>query len=115
MLKKIDQSKILGLVFFAALCLVVGGWIWAYVALHKLTADTPLILHFDDLEGITAVGTFGTIMFMGILGTVAVVMNFLIALELEARDRFLGKLIAAITFIFAALLFIGFVAIISVN
>ncbi len=115
MLKRIAQFKVLGIVFFLALGLVVGGWFWAYTALHGLTVNTPLILHFNDLEGITAVGTLGVITFMGILGTVVVILNAIIVLELEARDRFLGKLTAAVTFIFAVLLFIGFAVIIRVN
>jgi hypothetical protein len=101
-------------VSFGALALVVGGWAWAYFALRGIT-NAPLILHFDDLSGITAIGGIGMIMFMGALGTLAVLVDAAIALSLEARDPFLGKLTAALTFIFAALLFIAFAAIINVN
>lgn len=114
MIKKMMQSRVVSAVFLGALAFVVGGWVWAYVALRGIT-NTPLILHFDDLSGITAVGTLTNIMFMGFLGTVVVLVNFVTALEFEARDRFLGKLTAAITFIFAVLLFIAFTAIINVN
>ena len=100
--------------FLASLAFAVAGWVWAYVALRGVT-NAPLILHFDDLTGITAVGAFGNIMFVGFLGTAIVIMNFFIALEFEPRDRFLGKLAAAVTFIFAVLLFIAFAAIINVN
>ena len=114
MIKKIMRARALCAVFLGALAFVVSGWVWAYTALRGVT-NAPLILHFDDLTGITAVGTLANITFVGILGTVIVLMNFVIALELEARDGFLGKLAAATTFIFAVLLFIAFVAIINVN
>jgi hypothetical protein len=42
-------------------------------------------------------------------------MNFFIALEFDARDRFLGKFTAVMTLVFATLLFIAFAAIINVN
>ena len=65
--------------------------------------------------GITAVGSPTNLVFVGFLGTVVVIMNFFIALELEARNRFLGKLVAALTLLFAVLLFIAFAVIINVN
>ena len=44
-----------------------------------------------------------------------VVDNFFVALELEARDKVLGKVTAGLTLVMAILLFLGFVAILSVN
>ena len=114
MIKKIMHARVVSAVFLGALAFVVGGWVWAYVVLRGVT-NAPLILHFDDLSGITAVGTLANIMFVGFIGTAVVLMNFFIAVEFEARDRFLGKLTAAITFIFAVLLFIAFTAIVNVN
>lgn len=84
-----------------------------HIAQH--VGELPLIIHFNDLEGITAVGTPTSLAFMAALGTAVVVINSLIALELEERDRFLGKLTAAVTLVFAVLLFIAFAAIINVN
>ena len=52
---------------------------------------------------------------MGFLGVAVVFMNFFLATDLEDRDWFLGKFTAAATLGFAALIFIGFAAIISVN
>ena len=112
--KKIVRAKAVGIMSFAALALAAGGWLWAHFALRDI-ATTPLILHFDDLSGITAVGGPATLTFMGFLGMIVIVMNYLIALELEVRDRFLGKLIAAVTLVFALLLFIAFAAIVNVN
>lgn len=115
MWKKIIRAKAVSIMSFAALAFAAGGWLWAYFALRGATAQTPLILHFNDLSGITAVGGMGSITFMGILGVVVALLNFFVALELDGRDRFLGKLAAAATLVFAALLFIAFAAIINVN
>lgn len=111
----IIKHRAIAVSFVAALALVWGGTLWSRIALHSVSATSPLIVHFNDLAGITAVGTPATLNFMGILGTIVVVMNFFIAWELEERDSVLGKLTAAITLIFAALLFIAFAAIINVN
>jgi len=112
--KKMLKFKAVSVVSLISVALVLGGSIWAYSAMRGVGAS-PLILHFDDIQGITSVGSIGTIMFVGILGFVVTLMNFAIALELEERDRFLGKIAAAVTFIFAVLLFVAFTAMISVN
>ncbi len=114
MWRGIIRAKTVGIMSFASLALTVSGWLWAYFTLRNI-ADTPLILHFDDLSGITAVGGSGTLTFMGIFGIMVVAINFLIALALDARDRVLGKLAAAVTFVFSLLLFVAFAAIVNVN
>lgn len=108
------RAKAVGILSLAALAFVLGGSLWAYFALGG-AGNTPLILHFDDISGITAVGSLKNLIFVGLLGVIVVIMNFFIALELEERDRFLGKLTAALTLLFAVLLFIAFAAIINVN
>lgn len=77
--------------------------------------SAPYILHFNDIDGITKVGGITNLILMGILGVFIVVLNFFIALELEARDKILGRMVAGLTLVMAILLFIGFVAILSVN
>ncbi len=114
MFKKIIAHKAVTMLSLASLAFVLGGSFWAYYALRGV-ANAPLILHFEDLSGITAVGGLGMLVFMGIFGIVVVVMNFFIALELDARDRFLGKFASGVTLIFAILLFLAFVATINVN
>ena len=114
MLKKILRHKTVSLVSLGSLLLVAGGCAWAWVALGGVTGS-PLILHFDDIQGITAVGGPGSLIFIGCLGVAVVLMNFVIGLELEERDKVLGKIAVGITFIFAVLLFISFAAIINVN
>lgn len=114
MWKRIINARVVSILSFASCTLIAGGWLWGQLVLGDIT-ETPLILHFNDLSGITSVGSFGIITFMSVLGIAIVVMNFFIALELEARDKILGKLAAVITFAFALLLFIAFAAIINVN
>lgn len=116
MWKKISRAKAVSVALVAALGFALGGWLWAYSSLRgAAAAGTPLILHFNDISGITAVGGMASITFMGILGVAVVLLNSAIALALEERDRFLGKLAAAMTLAFAALLFLAFAAIINVN
>ena len=115
MIKKILKHKVTSIASLLSLGLVWGGALWARVVLYSVSATSPLITHFNDLTGITAVGTPAPLIFMGILGTVVVVMNFFIGMELEQRDVFLSRLTAALTVVFAVLLFIAFAAIINVN
>jgi len=108
------RHRVVALLSLVSFLLSGGGFLWAYFALRGV-ANAPLILHFDDIQGITSVGSMGTLIFMGILGLSIVLMNSLIAFELDVRDRFLGKLTAVVTLIFATLLFLAFSAIINVN
>ncbi len=114
MFAKLKKYKGVSITSLVALAFAMGGALWAYFALHRIGA-TPIILHFDDLSGITAVGGLGDLMLAGGAGIAIVIVNFFLALALEERDRFLGKLTAALTLLFAILLFIGFVAIMNVN
>jgi hypothetical protein len=114
MVKKMLAHKVVCVVSLASMGLVVGGLLWAYFSLRSAAAG-PLILHFNDLEGITSVGSLGSILFIGVLGIVTVLINFFLAIELEERDRVLGKVVLGITALFAILLFLGIAAIIRVN
>ena len=114
MWRKIVKHREVSVATLVSFALVIGGSLWAFIVLCAVT-NGPIILHFDDIEGVTSVGGLGTILFMGTLGFLVVLINFSIALELEQKERFLGKIVAAITLIFATLLFIGFAVIINVN
>lgn len=112
MFKDLFKFKINTFSFGVSLIFVIGGWIWAYLALRG--ASTPLILRFNA-QGINQVGYFWDLAKVGIFGLGVVAVNFLISIELERRDRFLGKLAAVFTFFLSVLIFIYFAAIISVN
>ncbi len=115
MFAKMLKHRMISAIFFASLIVAAGGYCWAWLALRNVGAAGPLILHFNDLEGITAVGSSGVLHFAGIFGIAAVLVNYALALELEERDPVLGKVAAGATFAFAVLLFAAFVAIIGVN
>ncbi|HEY5221060.1 MAG TPA: hypothetical protein VIJ29_02865 [Candidatus Paceibacterota bacterium] len=114
MIKKISQHRLVSLLSLLSLAFVVGGFFWALGALSSMSSG-PVILHFNDMEGITHIGNFGDIILMGILGVVIVVVDFFVALDLEARDKVLGKIVAVMTLVMAILLFLSFAAIINVN
>ena len=99
--------------FLLSFVLVLGGTIWSYFALRGIAQ--PLILHFNNLAGINQVGGVADLLQFGGTGIVFVLVNFFIALELEERDVFAGKLLAAAALFVSVLIFIGFAAIISVN
>lgn len=114
MFAKMLRHRVVSAMFFASFVFAAGGYAWMWFTMRSAGAG-PFILHFDDIEGITAVGGLGTLNFMGIFGMLAVLANFAIALELEEKDGFLGKFLGAATLFFSYLLFMAFVAIISVN
>ena len=113
MFRNILRHKLISSIFLPSFLLVLGGTLWAYFALRGI--GQPLILHFNDLAGITQIGSALSFLGVGTLGILGVGVNFILALELEARDRFFAKLLAAATLFMSALLFISFAAIIGVN
>lgn len=105
--------RIPNLAMILSMTLVVGGWLWAYFKLRKI-AD-PLIIHYSPEVGIDQVGYAGDLAKVGVFGIVIVAMNFIISVELEQKDKFLGRLTSAVTAFLGILIFIYFAAIISVN
>lgn len=112
-LREIFKHKIPNLVLVLSLTLVLGGWIWSYFELKSI--EDPLIIHYSQEVGIDQVGYAGDLAKVGIFGTVVILINFLIAVELEGKDGFLGKLTSGVTLLLGLLIFIYFAAIISVN
>lgn len=107
------RQKTISISFLAGLLLVVGGFLWAFLRLRGLSQ--PFIIHWNAARGINQIGGPADLVIMGAFGVMVVIANFFIALELDVRDRFLGKLISAATLFFAFLLFLTFRAIIAVN
>jgi len=112
-MEKILKHKIVSITFLLCLILVIGGWVKTYIALRKVSQ--PLIVHFNNAVGINQIGNLGDLAAVGIFGLVALALDFLVSLELDERDPFLGKITAAAGLFLAILIFIGFSAIISVN
>ena len=115
MFKKFLNHKFVFSLSVASCLLSLSGFLWAYFSLRKIGAAGPLILHFNDIQGITQVGGLSTILFMGILGIIITAMNGIIALAFDERDALLGKMMAGLTLALALLLFLAFASIISVN
>lgn len=112
-LKRMVKYRAVSIACGISALFVISGWLWAHLALRGL--DHPLIIHYASGRGIDATGSVGNLAQIGVLGIVIVLVNFALALELETRDRFLGKLVAAGALFFSILIFIAFAAIISVN
>jgi len=93
--------------------LILAGWLWADRLLSPL--GQPLILHYSSRARINQVGTIGDLRGLALLGVAIVVINGILAFYLDARDWFLGKFLATVTIAVSILLFIAFVAIVSVN
>jgi hypothetical protein len=113
MRQKVKKYKVTTLTFLLCLILVSGGTIWAYVTLH--VSSQPLILRFSEYAGITTIGNIWDIMGLGAFGILLVGINFFLAINLQERERFLGKIITGVTLFLAVLIFITLSAIISVN
>jgi hypothetical protein len=115
MFKKILSHKFVALLSLVSCLLSLGGFIWAYFALRNAASTAPLILHFNDIRGITQVGGLGLVVFVGVFGIVVAIANTFIVFAFDERDVVFGKLIAVVTLVFSVLLFVGFASIISVN
>lgn len=111
--RNILRHKIMAALFALALLLVLGGWLWAWASLHA--ASSSIILHFDSSNGISAVGSARDLLWVAAFGIITVIVNALIAFELEERTAFYGKILLVATLLSALLLFLGFAAIINVN
>ena len=114
MIEKIIKHRIVSGVCFAAFFVVCAGFLMAYLGLREIGSG-PLVIHFNDMSGITKVGDIWDIILIGIWGIVITSINFFIAIELEERERFLGKVVAGASLVFAVLLFISFAAILNIN
>lgn len=110
---RVLKFRVISSIFLFNFALVLGGTLWAYFSFRN--ASGPVIIHFNNLTGINLIGSYWGLISFGATGLVVIFINFIIAIEFEERDRFLGKLVTAITTLLAALIFIALAAIIGVN
>lgn len=113
MFKNIVKFKFINLAYLVSLFLASGGWIWSYAALGG--NGELLVIRFNNLVGISQIGSFSDLSAVGAISLIVIVINFFISRELAKNEEFLSKLLAFATVLFSALIFIGFAAIISVN
>ncbi len=99
-----------GSVFFLIISALVG-----LVGLPQ-NPGGPLIIRYD-MPADQAVLLGGTGMFFGVLGVVAfmVMLNFILALEMYGREKFLSYAISATTLLITLLLLIASINIASIN
>ncbi len=95
-----------------ALFVVLLGHALVFYYLHS--AGQLIVVHYTR-QGIDQFGSIWQVLSYGIVAWSIIIINFLIALELEERDWLWGKVVAGMTLGLAILLFISFQAIISVN
>ncbi len=114
MVKKYFERHIIAVLSVLSILLAGGGFLWCYFGLRHL-GPGPLILHFDQTNGITQVGDAGAIFWFGILGILIVLTNCGLAFAMARRSPFLGKFMAFAGLVLAVLLFLGFAAILGVN
>ena len=113
MREKLFKFKRLAAVFVLSFIFVASGGIWCFFALRQ--SSGPLILHFNDIGGISQIGGINSLLGVGVLGGVMVIVNFFISLEARPRSAVISWLVAGSTLFFSVLLFMGFAAIINVN
>lgn len=107
------KFKLLNVIFILGLLLVIAGTLWSYMALKNVGEE--LIIHFNNYDRKTQSGDILDLIGVGFIAVVMNIVNFFIAVKLEERDWFWGKLAAAATAFFDILIFIGFTAIINAN
>jgi len=96
----------------ASFGIVLLGQTMAFLSLRAIQG--PLVIHYTR-GGIDQFGSLWQVLGYGVVGWSIIIMNYLIALELEKRDWFWGKAISGVTLGLSILLFLALRAIISVN
>lgn len=112
-MQKIIKHKIISSAFLVSFLLVTIGFVRAYFTLRSVSQ--PLIIHFNNALGINQIGGLWDLAAVAVFGLVSLGFDFLLSIELDERDPFLGKITAAAGLFLSILIFIGFSAIISVN
>lgn len=97
----------------ASLLLVLGGALWSWLTLRGI--KEPLIIHFSSYTGINQIGSLSDLLAISVTAAIIIFLNAAVGWELEHRHKPLARMVGLTTLFLAALLFIGFVAIISVN
>ncbi|MDO8504692.1 MAG: hypothetical protein Q7S36_02455 [Candidatus Liptonbacteria bacterium] len=112
-MEKIKKYRFTSAIFGLSFALVLWASLRAYFILRA--SSQPLILHFSEYAGITRIGSATDILLLGIFALTIILVNFALAMSLNAREGFLGKLITGATLFLAILTFIAISVILSVN
>ncbi|MDD5431062.1 MAG: hypothetical protein PHP03_02450 [Candidatus Pacebacteria bacterium] len=110
---RIVKDKYTIIPFLAAGVFLVLAFSVAYVNLADISGI--LIIHFDKFKGVDFFGTSGDIFNVIFVGALITLINSLLASMLYFRERFFSYILGFSSAFFAMLIFIGILAIISVN
>ena len=113
-MKKFKENKIIYILNLVAIGISLISFFMVLLNLIGMV-NRPIVMHFDDINGITQMGAFNDIIFITITGIIVTIINFFIALEIRKKDVFLAKIISIASILFAVLLFIAFTAILTMN
>jgi len=109
------KNKLIMALFGSSALLLIVSAVTGLVGLPQEPGG-PLIIRFDAPEGqVGLLGTTGT--FFGLFGIAVFIafLNFILALEVYDRERFLSYAISATTFVITALFLIVSINIASIN
>lgn len=113
-MKNFIKNKTVFLLNYIAIGVSLISFFSVFFALISLS-NRPLVIHFDDINGITKMGNFTDIILIAVTGIIITILNFFISIKIEKRDKFLAKVISIVSILFAVLLFIAFTAILTMN
>lgn len=108
------KNKIIATFFGLSVALLFISTLVGAIGLPS--SQGPLIIRFDKFaEEANLVGDFRTVFSLGLVTTFIVLINFFLAREIYARERFLSYIIASATLVISFLFLIAVSSIIAVN
>lgn len=103
-----------GLIFLLISMLLIWlGYARAFFALRGV--EQPLILRFNQISGITHIGTLKELLAFAILGSLMVLLDVVLGLTLKERSPWWARVLFLGGFLIALLIFLSCMAIMSVN
>ncbi len=99
--------------FGTSFFILVVAFSVAYMNLKNLS--NLLVVHFDVYKGIDFLGNKTDVFNVLYFGGIVIILNMILAHSIYLRERFLAYVLAFISPVFSALIFISVLAIISIN
>jgi hypothetical protein len=113
-MKNLIKNKDVFVLNYVAISISLVSFFFVFFNLINLF-NRSLVVHFDDINGVTKMGNFTDIILIAVTGIIVTVLNFFISIEVEKKDKFLARIISIVSILFAVLLFIAFTAILTMN
>lgn len=112
-LKKLFKDKILLSLVLLSLALILAGILLIYLNIDSLSY--PLILHFNEFQGVDLVGESDNLWGVGIMAGVIFLINLTLAAGLYLRERILSYILLSVNLLISILSLIGISNIILLN